>query len=460
MATIRFHYLTGLMAVLFAFLSISSANAETQGINFSCAGKYSDFLGTMSLKNRQFENSPAASYTYRIRNTVTYEHVYYGKNGKVLRNTLKNAYYGTGFAYLKKEGEYYLATNQHIVEMPEITETASSVEGIPVGARKIKEVLEIVRSRKNSIKNEYIPLKMVISDESLDIAILKTRIPLNVMPYSHGDSTAIKSGDIVIAKGYPLGIFSATNTGRVTAINLVDTDGKWNHNDFATDALLNDGNSGSPVLAISCRTGELELVGIYHAEYSDGKGMGLVIGINDLRELMETFKIPQRKIREHMSLSAALDIIRAVPSPVFIPFANHVVRIDNMGDNLRFAILSDDFPLDTTEQVVIISGALDQNVKALLLPNRYGKTEIPREKLNSIAKDQIQRLNDAIWQQVGTVVEYRQLSQQAGESADARKYVSSLGAKIRRAKSEQVTMINNIDLDTIGITNGSSPERK
>lgn len=457
MLGILFRFFTVIIAVLFAGLAVTSAIAETQGINFNCSGQYSDFLGTMSLKNRQFENSPAASYTYRIRNTVTYEHVYYGKNGKVLRNTLKNTYYGTGFAYLKKGGEYYLATNQHIVEMPEVTETASSVEGVPVGARKIKEVLEIVRNRKNSVKKEYIPLKMVVSDESLDIAVLKTRTPLNVMPYSQGDSSAIKSGDIIIAKGYPLGIFSATNTGRVTAINLVDTDGKWNHNDFATDALLNDGNSGSPVLAISCRTGELELVGIYHAEYSDGKGMGLVIGINDLRELLETFKIPQRKTREHMSLRAVLDIIRAVPSPVFIPFANQVVRIDIKGDDLHFAILSDDFPLEATEQVVIISRALDQSVKALLLPNRYGKTEIPWDKLNSIVKDQIQRLNDAIWQQVGTVVEYRQLSQLAGESADARKDMSSLGAKIRRAKSEQSVIMNNVDLDTIGITDGTSP---
>ena len=49
----------------------------------------------------------------------------------------------------------------------------------------------------------------------------------------------------------------------------VDSERGWNHADFVVDALLNAGNSGSPVFAVSCRTSEPELVGIYHAGYTD-----------------------------------------------------------------------------------------------------------------------------------------------------------------------------------------------
>ena len=47
-----------------------------------------------------------------------------------------------------------------------------------------------------------------------------------------------------------------------------DQEQGWDHVDFVVDALLSEGNSGSPVLAASCKSRELELVGVYHAGYS------------------------------------------------------------------------------------------------------------------------------------------------------------------------------------------------
>ena len=71
--------------------------------------------------------------------------------------------------------------------------------------------------------------------------------------------------------GFPLGEFQATNVGKVISAYDHDEQGEWDHDDFVIDALLTSGGSGSPVLAVSCKTGEFELVGIFHARYNGGE---------------------------------------------------------------------------------------------------------------------------------------------------------------------------------------------
>lgn len=68
--------------------------------------------------------------------------------------------------------------------------------------------------------------------------------------------------------------------------------------------LLSGGNSGSPVLAVSCRSGEFELVGVYHAGYRRGAALNVVVGIDAIRELMTTLR-PRKKVPERRLLTAA-----------------------------------------------------------------------------------------------------------------------------------------------------------
>lgn len=451
MAKIRIPALKGIIAAVIAVLACSYAHAADKEATTACRGRYLNSIGSMRTQIRLLEGSSEIDFTYQIRNTVMYEHVYYGKTGKLRKGLIKKVYLGTSFAYMKKDGEYYLATNQHVVQMPEITIDNTTVEGVPAGARKVREVIELIRKKKGRLSKKRIPLKLVVADEAMDTAILKTVAPLKIMPYRMGDSAALEVGNIVFARGYPLGMFPSTNAGRVTAVNIPDTEENWNHVDFVTDAQLNDGNSGSPLFAISCVTGELELVGVYHAEYRAGKGMGLVVGINEVRELLETLRASAKKTKTAaplLSSQAILNIIRAMPAPVFIPFANRVVRIDVARDHVRFAILPEDFPLETAETIVLVAGAADQRLKYLLLPEQSGKAEIPLKQLDPAVRDQIEQLFDALWLQAGIVIQYRQLSLPPQE-ADAAQLKEKLGEQIRYARREQSTLINAIDLDLI-----------
>ena len=78
----------------------------------------------------------------------------------------------------------------------------------------------------------------------------------------------------------------AVSSGKV--VNPYDRDQEqgWDHVDFVVDALLSEGNSGSPVLAASCRSRELELVGVYHAGYKGHSALNVVVGIDQLTEFM------------------------------------------------------------------------------------------------------------------------------------------------------------------------------
>ena len=89
------------------------------------------------------------------------------------------------------------------------------------------------------------------------------------------------------------------------------------------------GNSGSPVLAVSCTTGEYELVGIFHAGYTEGSALNVVIGIDQVRDLMTTLK---RTPHEHVAdvpaldgvLRAHLDETLASEREIFFPFGANV----------------------------------------------------------------------------------------------------------------------------------------
>ena len=71
-----------------------------------------------------------------------------------------------------------------------------------------------------------------------------------MLPYRIGKSAALRQGNAVEVRGFPLGLLHAVNTGKVVNPYDVDLEQGWDHVDFVIDALLSEGNSGSPVLAL------------------------------------------------------------------------------------------------------------------------------------------------------------------------------------------------------------------
>src|SRR6266436_3282548 len=259
-----------------------------------CSGDYADALP--AEKASAIMDAVRQPFVFAIRNISTYEHVYYGRDGKLRRAYLRSVVHGTAFAYRVVNGETQLVTNEHVADQPDVTDDEHPVDGVPTGSKKVREQLKLVRDENDDYEPGHVPLVKLLSDTQADIAVLKARKALPVMPYRIGRSAALRPGNVVQVRGFPLGAFAALNTGKVVNPLTHDSERGWNHADFMIDALLASGNSGSPVFAVSCQTGEHELVGIYHAGYTDAAALNAVVAIEQLREELETLKVPKRDL--------------------------------------------------------------------------------------------------------------------------------------------------------------------
>jgi serine protease Do len=151
--------------------------------------------------------------------------------------------------------------------------------------------------------------------DSLDIAFLK--IPnLNgqkLVPAQLGNSSSVKVGDQVVAIGNALGQFQNTVTSGIISgygrtVQASDSDGTSSENLedlFQTDAAINEGNSGGPLVNSAG-----QVIGIDTAVASDAQGIGFAIPINDVSGLIKTvlatgkFQQPYLGIR-YLSLTSA-----------------------------------------------------------------------------------------------------------------------------------------------------------
>ena len=169
---------------------------------------------------------------------------------------------GSGFV-LTEDG--YVVTNHHVVE---------GASGVTVTMHD---------------GTEY-DAKIVGTDETNDVAVLKITETVQLQAVLIGSSEALNVGDQVVAIGNPLGELTSTLTvGYVSAKGRdVTTDGKT-INMIQTDAAINSGNSGGPLF-----NSQGEVVGITTAKYSGSsssgasiEGIGFAIPIDDVMPLVD-----------------------------------------------------------------------------------------------------------------------------------------------------------------------------
>lgn len=133
------------------------------------------------------------------------------------------------------------------------------------------------------------------SSDPLDIAFLKIKDTKgkDLKPATLGDSSKMKVGDPVVAIGNALGQFQNTVTsgiisgfGRsVEASNESGSDRENLENLFQTDAAINSGNSGGPLVSL-----DGEVIGINTAVAGDAENIGFSIPINDIKGLIASVK--------------------------------------------------------------------------------------------------------------------------------------------------------------------------
>jgi S1-C subfamily serine protease len=145
------------------------------------------------------------------------------------------------------------------------------------------------------------------SNDSLDIAFLQIEDNEGhtLKPATIGDSSKTQVGDSVIAIGNALGQFQNTITsgiisgyGRSVQASSSSSSSVENLDDmFQTDAAINEGNSGGPLVDLSG-----EVIGINTAVASDSQNIGFAIPINDVKGLIDSVKSTGKLERPYLGV--------------------------------------------------------------------------------------------------------------------------------------------------------------
>jgi serine protease Do len=186
-------------------------------------------------------------------------------------------------------------------------------------------------------------------NDSLDVAFIK--IPdtkgKKLTPVTIGDSSAVKVGDPVVAIGNALGQFQNTVTsgiisgyGRSVQASASDGTSSENLDDlFQTDAAINEGNSGGPLVNL-----DGQVIGMNTAVASNSQSIGFSIPINDLSGLIASVKQDGKLQRPYMGV-------------VYIPITNDIVKQYNLSVSQGAYIPTGD---QANSETVVSNGPADK----------------------------------------------------------------------------------------------------
>ena len=425
-----------------------------------CAGSYADDFAALTAQARDFDRHPEATFSYCTRSSAVYECLSYGPDATVHRERRKVVAHGTAFAYRRQGPDTLLLTNDHLAAWPAVTDAPHVVEGVPAGCKRVSESLALVDYEHDDYARDDVPVTRIVTDPQLDVAVLKAHGDLHVMPWKIGRSSAIRERNAVEVRGFPLGAFRATSLGKVISEHDHDDYGEWDHDDFVVDALLSAGNSGSPVLAVSCATGEYELVGIFHAGYTAGSALNVVIGIDQVRDMMTTLR---RAPHEHVAdvpvldsaLRAGLEKTLGSEREVFFPFgANIAVLRPGVSGALLFAVFGRDFPqvvepLATIEDLAPAPGASTTpssfgTLGRIWFGSSRGLKLYTHASLDGDGDLPIARVLDALRTDAAAHVAYRGLARQDSRTRQTAERILREGKTLARTAASRADLLQAI----------------
>jgi serine protease Do len=465
----RWAPLLGLLIVIGIAFDVVTRSRLLATTGLRCEGEYADSLDVGSPRTREIEQGPRSQFSYLVRSSARYECPFFGPDGKLRRRRVQASELGTAFAYEAAGNDTYLLTNEHVAVWPEVTDPFHRIEGVPEGCKRVDDKLRIVRDERDDFEPGQIALSRVAVDPLLDAAVLKASQRLTVIPYKIGKSAALRQGNAVEVRGFPLGVMQAVSSGKV--VNPYDRDQEqgWDHVDFVIDALLAEGNSGSPVLAASCKSRDLELVGIYHAGYKGHSALNVVVGIDQLVDLMRKKKRLPRAIPEGSSGApgvaerASLEKTLAAGTLPLFDFGGLFVRAEVSDGVLLYHLYGRQFPLDDRRVAVIEdlakAGAFGELGRLWVL-GTTGWREWPPAALGADERDLLARVGDSVRLQILHTIDYRTALANPS-SADERKRGRDLSRAISRdvpvARDLAANLLDTVDRLSAGRDATSSP---